>query len=37
LESNWDKLKPRTNYHFDAFKNDPAYDGMKYVGRFVGD
>lgn len=37
MESNWDKLKPRTNYHFDAFKNDPAYDGMKYVGRFVGD
>lgn len=37
MESNWDKTKPRSNYHFDAFKNDPAYDGMKYIGRFVGD
>lgn len=37
MESNWDKTKPRTNYHFDAFKNDPAYDGMKYIGRLVGD
>jgi len=37
MESNWDKVKPRTNYHFDAFKNDPAYDNMRYIGRFVGD
>lgn len=36
-KSNWDKTKPRTNYHFDAFKNDPAYDSMRYIGRFVGD
>ena len=36
MESNWDKLKPELTNHFDAFKNDP-YDGMKYVGRFVGD
>ena len=28
MESNWDKTAPRTNYHFDAFKNDPAYDSM---------
>jgi len=37
LESNWDKTAPRTNYHFDAFKNDPAYDSMRYIGKFVGD
>lgn len=37
MESNWDKVKPRTNYHFDAFKSDPAYDNMRYIGRFVGD
>jgi len=37
MESNWDNIKPRTNYHYDPFKTDPAYDGMKYVGKFVGD
>lgn len=37
MESNWDKTAPRTNYHFDAFKNDPAYDSMRYIGKFVGD
>jgi len=37
MESNWEKLKPRTSYHFDPYKNDPAYDAMRYVGRFVGD
>ena len=37
MESNWEKTAPRTNYHFDAFKNDPAYDGMRYIGKFVGD
>ena len=37
LESNWDKTAPRTNYHFDAFRNDPAYDSMRYIGKFVGD
>ena len=37
MESNWDKLKPRTDYHFDSFKTDPAYDSMRYVGRFIGD
>ena len=37
MESNWDKLKPRTEYHFDPFKTDPAYDSMRYVGRFIGD
>ena len=36
MKSNWDKLKPRTSYHFDSFKNDPAYDSMRYVGRFEG-
>ena len=35
MESNWDKPS-RTNYHFDAFKNDP-YDSMRYIGKFVGD
>lgn len=37
MESNWDKTAPRTNYHFDAFKNDPAYDSMRYIGKFEGD
>lgn len=37
MESNWDKTKPRTNYHFNPFQNDPAYDTMRYVGRFDGD
>lgn len=37
MESNWDRLKIRTSYHFDPFKNDPAYDAMRYVGRFEGD
>ena len=37
MESNWDNLKPRTNYHYDPFKTDPAYDAMRYVGRFEGD
>lgn len=36
MKSNWDTLKERTSYHFDPFKNDPAYDTMKYVGRFEG-
>lgn len=36
MESNWDKTAPRTDYHFDAFKNDPAYDSMRYIGKFVG-
>jgi hypothetical protein len=36
-QSNWEKLKPRTGYHFDPYKTDPAYDAMRYVGRFVGD
>jgi len=36
MESNWDNLKPRTNYHYDPFKTDPAYDAMRYVGRFGG-
>jgi len=35
-KSNWENLKPRTSYHFDPFKNDPAYDAMRYVGRFTG-
>ena len=37
MQSNWIKTAPRTNYHFDAFKNDPAYDTMRYIGKFVGD
>ena len=37
MKSNWDNLKPRTNYHYDPFKTDPAYDAMRYVGRFEGD
>ena len=36
-QSNWDKVKPRTNYHFDPFTMDPAYDNMRYIERFVGD
>jgi hypothetical protein len=36
MQSNWDNLKPRTSYHFDPFKNDPAYDAMRYAGRFEG-
>ena len=36
MESNWEKTAPRTNYHFDPFKHDPAYDSMKYIGKFVG-
>ena len=37
MESNWEKTAPRNNYHYDAFKHDPAYDSMRYVGKFVGD
>ncbi len=37
MESNWDRLKPRSSYHFNPFKNDPAYDAMRYAGRFEGD
>jgi hypothetical protein len=37
MKSNLDNLKKRSNYHFDPFKTDPAYDTMKYVGRFEGD
>jgi hypothetical protein len=36
MQSNWDNLKPRTSYHFDPFNNDPAYDSMRYAGRFTG-
>lgn len=36
MESNWDNTKPRTNYHFDPYKYDPAYDNMRYIGRFTG-
>ena len=36
MESNWDNTKPRTNYHFDPYKHDPAYDTMRYIGRFTG-
>lgn len=36
MESNWDNTKPRTNYHFDPYKHDPAYDNMRYIGRFTG-
>lgn len=36
-KSNWERLSKRTEYHFDAFKNDPAYDSMRYIGKFVGD
>jgi hypothetical protein len=36
MESNWDNTKPRTNYHFDSYKHDPAYDTMRYIGKFVG-
>lgn len=37
MESNWEKTAPRNNYHYDAFKHDPAYDSMRYVGKFTGD
>lgn len=37
MESNWDNTKPRTNYHFDPYKHDPAYDNMRYIGKFTGD
>ena len=37
MESSWDKLVPRTSYHFNPFKIDPAYDTMRYAGRFIGD
>ena len=37
MESNWEKTAPRNNYHYDPFKNDPAYDCMRYVGKFTGD
>jgi hypothetical protein len=37
MKSNWDSIKPRSNYHFDPFQFDPAYDSMKYLGRFDGD
>ena len=37
MESSWDRLVPRTSYHFDPFKIDPAYDAMRYAGRFTGD
>lgn len=36
MESNWDNTKPRTNYHFDPYRHDPAYDNMRYIGRFTG-
>ena len=36
MESSWDKTAARSNYHFDSFKNDPAYDSMRYIGKFVG-
>ena len=36
MESNWDNTMPRTNYHFDPYKHDPAYDNMRYIGRFTG-
>ena len=37
MKSNWEQNHTRNNYHYDAFKNDPAYDGMRYIGKFVGD
>ena len=37
MESSWDKLVPRTSYHFNPFKIDPAYDTMRYAGCFTGD
>ena len=36
MESNWDKLKPELTNILMHLKMIP-YDGMKYVGRFVGD
>lgn len=37
MKSNWDTTKPRSNYHFDNTRYDPAYDAMRYCGKFVGD
>lgn len=36
-ESNWEQSVPRSNYHFDPFKYDAAYDRMRYCGKFEGD
>lgn len=37
MKTNWEKTSPRNNYHYDSFKHDPAYDGMRYIGKFEGD
>jgi hypothetical protein len=37
MKSNWEKTAPRNNYHYDSFRNDPAYDAMRYIGKFTGD
>ncbi len=37
MKSNWEKTAPRNNYHYDSFRNDPAYDTMRYIGKFTGD
>lgn len=37
MKSNWEKQKQKSSYHFDQFKVDPAYDTMRYVGRYNGE
>lgn len=37
MESNWESRKSLSSYHFDNKLTDPAYDTIRYVGRFVGD
>ena len=37
MESNWENRKSQSNYHFDNKIIDPAYDTIRYIGRFVGD
>lgn len=37
MKSNWEESVERSNYHFDPFKYDVAYDRMRYCGKFVGD
>ena len=37
MKSSWNETKLRSRYHFDNFKNDPEFDKVIKIGRFVTD
>lgn len=36
MDSNWNKLKQQSNYHFDNYKNDKMVDKIDRLGKLIG-